>query len=242
MVKAERVERERAPIIDGRKKVIKRLYATYKETLVPTRWAYLPDDDEVYTFEAFASLIDDPSEVGLEYAMCREALRKLPAFLNAHTEKKKANLLSLLSDGEGLDQTNNEVAGYPGRTPLDLATSIFQCTTTGCRGQYGPLVAWQRAVCHSCKAQKRPDFYGYTHRDVKPDLRFSDRGLKAVESLAPLLGLDARTAIPAEYDQKAARFICLECNVLDRSGIRGREAFTWRECVSGSRPKVYYCN
>jgi len=241
--KSERIARERQQIIDSRKKVIKKVYSDYKKTLFPTQWAYHPDDNQVYKFEGFASLINDPSASGIEPSQCHEAVQKLPSLVQAFNEEKKAALLSLVRRRDS--GSNSDIAGNAGPACLDLATSIFQCSTPGCRYRLRTLIAWQRAVCHVCGGYPGQGYgYSFPYSQLQqwdpltPTLTFSDRGSKAVESLAVLLELDARAAVPADYDRKAARFVCRDCNPCTRSGIRGLEALTWRDCVSTFYPPI----
>ena len=235
--KVERITRERKSVIDSRKQAVKALYSAYKKTLVPTQWAYHPRNDQVCNFEDIAALINDPL-ANIELSHYHEALNKLPGLIEAFNEEKKALLLSLLSPKDSSSSINNDVAGKPGRTCLDLATSIFQCSTAGCQLQGRPLIAWQRVICHSCSVHcGQGDGYAYGYRYLRgdtltPAFTFSDCGSIAVESLAALLIIDAREAVPADYDRKTARFVCLNCNLSSRAGINGREALTWRECVS----------
>ena len=211
---------------------------------MPTQWAYHPKDDQVYNFEGIAALINDPSASNIEPSHYREALEKLPSLIAAFNEEKRALLLSLVTRKDSSSDISNDIEGKTGRTCLDLATSIFRCSTVGCQLQERPLIACQRAICHSCDGHRGQVYgyhYGYSHsqRDMlTPAFTFSDRGSTAVESLAVLLALDARAAVPADYDRKAARFVCLNCTLLSsRAGIRGREALTWRDCVSTLYPR-----
>jgi hypothetical protein len=230
--KAKRVAREREPLVESRKIVVKQVYTDYKKTLVPTQWAYHPGDNQVYKFKDFAALINNPSNAILGPQHCHSALQKLPSLVNAFNEEKKSVLLSLLNNREGTSSgSNSDNAVDPGRSCLDVATSIFQCTTPGCQSRQKPLIAWQRAICHTCDGH-RGYAYGYSSRGTSgPEFKFSERGSKAVESLAMLLELNVLTAVPADYDRKAARFVCSHCNTHTRSGIHGHETMTWRDCV-----------
>lgn len=232
--KVERIARERKQLIDSRKQVVKDIYSSYKKKLVPTQWAYHPQDDQVYDFEGIAALINDPSASNIEPSHHREALEKLPSLIEAFNEEKRAILLSLVTRKDSSSDISNDIAGTSSSTCLELATSIFQCSTVGCQLRERPLIACQRAICHSCDAH-RGRGYGYHYNllpTLTPAFTFSNRGSTAVESLAVLLALDARAAVPADYDRKAARFVCLNCTLLSRAGIHGRDALTWRDCVS----------
>lgn len=227
--KGERIARERKPLIESRKTVIKQVYSEYRKALVPTQWAYHPDISQVYTFEDFAALINDPSDSTLTRQHCHEALQSLPSYVKTFNEKKMATLLSLVCQKDDSSSGNNgdDILNL-GRTRLDLATSVFQCSSYACNNQ-GPLIAWQSPIYHTCAGY----FHGYSRcEDLMPVFKFNDRGSKAVEALAVLLGLDAHTATPTDYDRIDARFVCLNCKVLTRSGIHGRETFAWRDCVA----------
>ena len=203
--------------------VIKDVYSAVKGKLVPTQWAYHPDVDQVYKFRPIAALIDDPSDSKIGVHQCLEAFQELPGLVQALHEEKKAVLLSLVSQREG----------GSGGSDINLATAVFECNTPGCQGAQRPLIGWQRAICHTCDGHYGHHYYCYSGcGTITPTFIFSDRGFKAVESLASLLELDVQTAVPADYDQKLARFVCLNCNLVNRSGMHGREALTWRDCVS----------
>lgn len=220
--------RERQELILSRKNVIKAAYTAYKRTIVPTQWAYHPDDNQVYKFEAFATLINSPSDSKLEPQHCHDALQDIPGLVDALNEQKKATLLLLLnSKRDNSILGNNNGASTFGMNHLDRATSVFQCFSRECKNFKKPIIAWQRAICHLCFR------YGYgIAPSVQPNLVFSDCGSNGVSSLATLLGLDAQTAVPLDFDQKAARFVCLVCGLSKHGDIFGRQALTWRECVS----------
>jgi hypothetical protein len=244
--KMQRLARERKLLVDSRQQVARQMYSDYKRTVVPMEWAYHPHDSHVIKFTSFAALIDNPSYSHIEPRDCHAALQKLPDDINAFNEKKRRLLADLLLAPIPPSETMPWWAGsltakdnITAPTALDcvnLATSVFQCSALLCESRQGPLVGGQSAICHSCP----PTNLGYEcasslrHAPQESTFHFSDRGSKAVQSLATLLDLDIRNATPADFDRRAARFTCLHCPILRYQGILGRAALTWRECVSST--------
>ena len=158
----------------------------------------------MYKFEHFAALINDPSESIIQPRDCHEALETLPYLVQAFSEEKKVLLLSFVNQQErNSTGSNSDSISNTGRTCLDLAISVFPCSIVGCQNRQRPLIAWQRAICHFCSHNIRNYWYpyGYSGEILEPTFTFSDRGSKAVKSLALLLELDAETTIPTDFDQ-----------------------------------------
>lgn len=237
MVKVQRtarLARERISLIESRKRAIEQVYSAYKKTLVPSQWAYLPNVEYIYTFEGFVDLIEDPSDSKLEVHQFQKALQNLPGLVEARNNAKKATLSNLLPLVGGGGETSKRP------DILDLATSVFQCKTSGCHSSLKPLIGWRRASCHSCI-----NWYSWsTYRTLEPSYQFSKKGSQAVRALAALLKLNPLTALPEDLDGQLARFGCLDCASTHSSGYHGRTALTWRECVGNSITKHSFisCN
>jgi len=151
---------------------------------------YHPDVERVYELEPFASLINDPSDSKVERQHGHNALQMVPSLVESMNQRKKAGLLQLIKfNQDNSSPNNNDTANAFDHTCLDLAVSVFQCSNRNCQGLNRPIIAWQRAICHSCSVASR--FYGYGNKPSEPVFVFSDRGSQAVKSLAVLLELDA---------------------------------------------------
>lgn len=140
--RASRINQERLPLIESRKRVIDSVYNEFKARVVPATWAYHPANEVVQQLDCFATLINDQSNIPLNVELCREALTSLPGEVNALNEEKTAVLLSLLvCSSEEAEASVQQ---------LNLATSVYTCTGRHCQGASNPFISWQYAVSHRC--------------------------------------------------------------------------------------------
>lgn len=213
---------ERESLIASRKRIIAKMYSDYKKALVPTQWAYHPPLEALYELDGLARLIDDPIDSEIDIEVWTHAFNQLPAFVESLNEQKKAILLSLLPVVDGRTACNEE--------SLNLATAIFQCTTSTCDHRNKPFIGWQCALCHSC--------HDYRLKPAEPVYQFSRQGASIVRAIGGLLGLNMTRATPQDFDLKAARFLCLTCLPCKASNLFGRQALTWREAVCYSHKDI----
>ncbi|KAF8877027.1 hypothetical protein BD779DRAFT_1804100 [Infundibulicybe gibba] len=112
---------------------------------------------------------------------------------------------------------------------LELATSVFQCTSshcfTGFPGNSRPklaLISWEEIAAHSCHniidrfAEYRPRSVGV-----------SQLGTSTASSLVRVAGLDPSSATIAQMDALDLRFTCLECPPSPAKGQR-KVGYAWK--------------
>ncbi|EDR04452.1 uncharacterized protein LACBIDRAFT_304521 [Laccaria bicolor S238N-H82] len=98
---------------------------------------------------------------------------------------------------------------------LDLAVNVFVCVS--CEDD---LIGLKDLRSHfKCIG---PQF----------EFQFSLAGRTSALALVVLLGMDPKTATVGDMDARDARFFCEGCNTSWKRGVFGRQALTWRECIS----------
>ncbi|KAF7984914.1 hypothetical protein HWV62_10935 [Athelia sp. TMB] len=225
-----RIAKERAPITEGRKAVVRKVYKEFKATLVPISWANYPTPEVVFHLECFSSLINDPSDEPLDIEHCRRALEQLPQQVDTLNAEKTAVLLSLITKHEqeiameGVEDAHLQ-GGF--RPSLDLATSIFSCHT--CSLSCTPILTGPDALHHCCSIRQ----YGRSAKCPRiPGYKFATDIARAIVKLASLLQLDPRSTKSTDLDQLDARFVCTACPQRRESGYEGKKAMSWRNCLT----------
>ena len=194
------------------------MYASFKRSFIAdgtislSQWPYLPTSSEIFKEEPFVSLLNADAAVDLSSVQPRD-------FLNAveqQTHKITDELVKMLPN-------LNAKEGSPGVDRLRLATAVFSCQSVQCQGLL--FFAQDDVLSHACTEQR---------------WTFSAKASEAVRWIIGLVGLNANTCVPADLDALDLWFYCLRCpssTTFQVSGtkerdIKGKVAYSWRECVS----------
>lgn len=219
----ERLSRARQRLVDSRKAVVRSAFQAYKQTMLPSTWAYWPPLYTVNQWEEFSAIINSSTDDPLTTEDCAEAIKVVPRHVEEWTVEQKTQLASLLpSYTQGNASTPRAHPFAPDISPLDLATSVFECLGSSLSSVAAGrcLIGWEAAGAHMrCESLE----HFWDHR-----LHFSQRGFDAATSLLELAGFDPRTTSASDFDREDLRFVCTHCTSM---GLKGRRALTWRECV-----------
>ncbi|GBE85174.1 hypothetical protein SCP_0703600 [Sparassis crispa] len=235
--KQRRVARERAALLHERRKMVKQVYGSYKKTLVPMQWIYLPTLEEIYLMPDFADLINSATAEPLRVETCTGALRALPGYLTTRADRLRQEMLAMLpaengkEEGEVLEFSSSET------DPVFLAKSVFICTSASCKSNR-VLISWSGVMSHDCLIASRTSYSYMSTYHVDPAFKglefgFSERGAAAVSALVSLLEpkrqLDEISS--KDLDDLDPRFVCMNCPIAKARGVHGRLAMSWRQCV-----------
>jgi hypothetical protein len=119
----------------------------------------------------------------------------------------------------------------PNSTNLDLAVNVFICPICD--------IDWTRR--HTSVLIGLKDLRSHFRCLDFPltlDFEVSFEGLACAVTLLGLLGMDPATATVDDLDARDARFFCETCEISWNRGVFGRQALTWRECVSRTVPRM----
>ena len=182
-------------------------YRTHQMTLPPTSWPNLPKVEAIYEREPFAAFIaSESNEVGV---LPEELVQShLAPFLDSWMHLHESNISARLE--------------FPYMNS-DLAVNVFVCASCeddGIRRPASILIGLKDLRSH------------FKCIDPQFEFRFSFAGRANALALVDLLGMDPKTVTVNDLDARDARFFCEGCNISWNRGAFGRQALTWRECVS----------
>ncbi|EAU88880.2 hypothetical protein CC1G_12651 [Coprinopsis cinerea okayama7 len=230
-----------------RKDFFKKVYQDYKKTLKPEKWAYLPPEDVVSYEDIFNDYIHQDGIEDLKELAIEEANAQLPQIIAEWIYQRRLELYELIpgvempqdppeENEEGLspeeiekrekerEETKKQTLTVLMDQRMSLATSVFSCHS--CKsGRHAALaiIGWDAACAHICGSH--PSYFHTTWE-------FCSVGYAAAANIIRSLGLNPETATPEDLDKIDARFFCGNCPVTLHRKLRGRKAYTWRECVS----------
>ncbi|KAH6908303.1 hypothetical protein BKA70DRAFT_1426879 [Coprinopsis sp. MPI-PUGE-AT-0042] len=223
-----------------------KLLADYKKTLKPERWQRMPPMEVLLYQEPFYDYLNGPLEDTPELTL-ETAKEKLPIAIEDWTTERRLELYQMIpghempdaepepGTEEGLsdedratrarerENTRKEILGILMDQRMNLATSVFSCATCKqSRHSAMSLIGWDTTLTHMCGSMS-----SWYHTSFE----FCSVGYAAAANIIRSVGLNPETATPAELDALDARFFCLNCPVTLHRKVRGRKAYTWRECV-----------
>jgi len=233
----KRLERNSAPTINVRKRLVKNAYDNYKRTLRPIEWIHLPPPALIYVMPAFFPLIYMNLDVPLEQTTCDEAARGLPEYISAFNDDLKNRLLLIMADAGAFGNVNRKMqsrsrARAAGHGRLALATSVIR--SPGHVSLSFDEVTANLAWIGTQSSQEYGSAY-HIHMVAAQvwkgwDSTFThDRGSSAnCASLIKALGLNPEVTRPAHLDRLDRRFVCSQCDGEAQGGL----AYTWRAFLS----------
>lgn len=220
------------------------VYSDYKKTLKPVKWQTMPPLEVMLYQEPFNTFLNGPVEETMELTL-DEAKEKLPQAIEEWTMERRLEQYQMIpghqmpeveqETEEGLSDEELAIRAHARELSqkenlnnlmeqrMNLATSVFSCSS--CKsGRHSAmaLIGWDATFIHLCGSQASWYHTGF---------EFCSVGYAAAANIIRSVGLNPETATPAELDAIDARFFCLNCPVTLHRKIRGRKAYTWRECV-----------
>ncbi|KDR73920.1 hypothetical protein GALMADRAFT_250610 [Galerina marginata CBS 339.88] len=244
--KTIRLENEMGPIRATRRRIVDGLYKTYKESLHPSQWKYLPRTFDICQFGPFAIVIDLPADSTLTKDAFDEAMHSLPELLSIFLEKKKADLKRLLPGKFALaasDRAFEHGAISSGDDCLNLAATTFLCKRPKHRHcnniSKSLLIGIQDLMTHHCERETEglPSTFNVmsiTETALSDPIVFSEKGSEMAKLIIQLAGLDSRTALASDMDQKDLRFSCDDCTPQNKGGKWVRYGYSWRTAIAHS--------
>ncbi|KDQ61922.1 hypothetical protein JAAARDRAFT_31411 [Jaapia argillacea MUCL 33604] len=242
-----RARAERNQLIYNRKRLATSTYENWKmKNFSPRDWPLLPRDFQVVSWERLASVIEADSDVVVGQESFEGILGELEEVIEKWKVDKKRRLVSLVPVGtpssSSISESHSEVQDGDAN-PLDLATSIFICTRPRCSSFRSrapqPVVGTSQLLSHPCPCFIFPISDSNSTPQVAPfELRFSEDLSKVVKSLVECVGGDVEKMTMKEMDKRDARFFCVCCAKVERSGLGDEEkevkvdALSWRACMT----------
>jgi hypothetical protein len=214
--KIDRLEKQRRFLIFQRQKLVGDRYRTHQKTLPPTSWPNLPNVEAIYEREPFAAFISSESN---EFGELPEepVQNHLAPFLDSWMQVHESNIYARLE------------SPYE---DLDLAVNVFICASCEDDGRRTASILIGLKDLRSHFKCIGPQF----------EFRFSFTGKASALALVDLLGINSKTATVNDLDARDARFFCEGCDIYWNQGVLGRQALTWRECVSRAILKIPKAN
>ena len=219
--KYTRLAKEQEEQISQRKKEVNAIYKNCQRHLDPTLWQYLPEPDYSYGMDIISHYIYSHEQSAILDP--HDTAQMILLFFDQWLTCGKRGLLELV--------LKHHTPSVPQDNALDLATSVFICTSHSPIESYPVLLGWEDAAVHlECNMSRN-------HEDLtknSPELflfEYSMTGRMTALFLLSLLGLEASMPAP-DVEALEARFICASCPLEDqRGGMKGRFALTFKECV-----------
>ena len=222
--KARRSAERRRFLVAARKKLVNDLYTAHQRTLPPISWSHLPNEGVIFEDSPFAVFISSESnEIGQlpEGSVQSDLVPFLSSWMQARESSIYANPYARVAS--------------PNSTNLELAVNVFIC----------PVCDMDRTKRHTSVLIGLNDLRSHFRCLDLPDtldLVFSFEGLACALTLVGLLDMDPATATVDDLDARDARFFCETCEISWNRGVFGRQALTWRECVSRTIPTMSKIN
>lgn len=226
-----RLEQELATVKFNRREILASRYKDFIRTLPPSQWKYLPRILEIAALEPFARHIGVGVEVEVDASTFDDSFLELPRLLADATEQRRAALSTLIG---GAAKEDGEI----GVDPIDLATAVFRCSEShGYHYPFRYVFGWDEISSHHCLsetegADRISRYRSESSSRTEPAaFEYSPEIAKVVQKLAQLLGLDAATATPTDFDKKDLRFSCECCSWITDKNRSYRRGYTWRHMV-----------
>lgn len=236
-----------------RKRAIKRLRCarkdeisakceTYRATLLPREWLHFPPTRDIMKAPIFAQYIKQDLDRPTKFSEA-QALKLLPGIVKEWRETKREELALRWMQETGRSSMPIEEA----KDYLLLAKSVFlcsQCKELDRRCNVGDvLCGWDAALSHLCYMPFDRYYDGGYLDDLDDlegmstvghrELEFSTKAEAVVGRLLENIGLNSNTTTAEQLDELDYRFFCEKCPIsAHRKGLRGKNAYTWKECVS----------
>ncbi|KAG6855852.1 hypothetical protein H0H87_010004 [Tephrocybe sp. NHM501043] len=123
VTKEARKMEARKTLVSLRRGVLCSAYWDYQRTIKPVEWSTMPHYEDLFAYEAFSTLIDDPSEMKPEVSAYAQALRKLPKYISDWRYQRMKRLLAQIP-------TNGTQATVLEPISGDLLLSMYYALTT----------------------------------------------------------------------------------------------------------------
>ncbi|KDR69739.1 hypothetical protein GALMADRAFT_160246 [Galerina marginata CBS 339.88] len=244
-----RLNKELAALKNSRRNIVRALYQTYRHSLVPSQWKYLPRTLDICQLEPFAQVIDAPPDVAVKSGDFTAGMEILPELLSSLSDTKRKEFRKMLLEAKTVQRSDGQHDRGPidpgpssSHEPpdlLDLATSVLECHQRYGIHEPSGIVGVEEILTHHCDAERREstamdwcEWY-IDIREPTRSVKYSFQGSTTASLLVQLSGLDPATALASEMDEKDLRFTCCRC--LPERDFLCRwiaEGYSWRRAIS----------
>ncbi|EDR04345.1 uncharacterized protein LACBIDRAFT_330580 [Laccaria bicolor S238N-H82] len=185
-----------------------------RRTLPPISWSHLPNEAVFLEESPFAVFIaSESNEIGQlpEGSVQSDLVPFLSSWMQARESEIYANPYARMAS--------------PNNTNLELAVNVFVCPICDIVGttRHTSVLIGLKDLRSHFRCLESPDALNFN---------FSFEGLACVLTLVGLLDMDPATATVDDLDARDARFFCETCEISRNGGVSGKQALTWRECIS----------
>ncbi|KAG6919855.1 hypothetical protein DXG01_015562 [Tephrocybe rancida] len=207
---AIRKQRERELLIRPRTHSVQEFYGQKVATLLSDIQKTLPEPKDIGLYAHFTQLIYSSTLDGpLPQS---DVTANVESFIEHWPPKTFNDFVSLCRSQQKLPSSHGHLDGHHS---LNAASFVFLCGK--CRIFDGIIIGWQATIPHLRCVQSV----------VMGPLELSDRGSSAALTLLEQLGLDPKTTLPAELDERRDSVACDPC--LTKHGRS--PLLSWREAV-----------
>lgn len=226
--KTNRLKREKNLVLSSRRHIFKLRYTEYVRSRPSTH--IIPSAADVYFMGNCKSIVEDTTpDVLVTTESFNDIFDRLPQLIEAWIADRHLDLLALLP---GLPSGNSS-------SPLDLATTFFSCSPTGCVASTQPI-SYPQILVHNCTrdlgigyktdSQNLTDTFEslgselWNHRE---QCTFFNDASRYARSIAEACGLDPEVTTSHEMDEAEIWVECVSCS----DSIAGRVTMHWRKAV-----------
>ncbi|KAF8914333.1 hypothetical protein CPB84DRAFT_82393 [Gymnopilus junonius] len=225
--KADRLLQEQKALIVRRTKEAEAFYDSYKQTLDPLNWEYLPEFRRIMDLKPIFHYINFGEPAGV--FPDEVAQQEVQTFVEKWLAVGRRHLSQLVS-AHCLTVSKGD--------PLDLANAVFTCGVCYrlCNLKF-PLFGWQDVALHlGCIIPSDPNRV-LEEATFTSELSYSVAAYDVLKYLLGILELEPSKMQATEVVALEARFVCTVCPFSVRHGIKGRYPMTVKECVSHALDK-----
>jgi hypothetical protein len=231
--RAFRLTQDSPTIVEQRKGYLTKLYGEYKQTLLPSAWWRLPEQQCLYNHPAMNKLIFAEANVIISEQDVQNALADLPDIVTKWQEKQRKEWVSYcpswsdFKDWLPKPKHQHAIGARTKLQPRELATVVSLCYICPCPN--GPFFGEEGIFClHRCSpwVNTVPELFYQS-------ASFNEGISKFASVVIEMAGLDPATAQPEDLDSmEGLRFQCIPCTERRNDGYT--YAYTWRGLVSCS--------
>lgn len=215
--KNRRIERDRRNLVWSRLAIARELYNTHIQPMKAYDRLLLPSPEWIRKIPAFEEVIDAPDDVDVTEESFAVAMAELPAYLEEYktTTNPAFKILREAIEPHITPEDPDELKPEGWLEPMRRATSVF------CRSSYGVFEEFYVSV----------GFEATSTQWYLSTVQLHPRLCEVVKRIVQALGMDERTTHPFDLDGRDARFVCLRCEAVDKDGVYGRDAHSWRQML-----------
>jgi hypothetical protein len=221
---------------EQRKRYVTKIYGEYRQTLLPSAWCRLPEQQSLYNDPAINKLIFAEADVIISEQDIQDALADLPGIITKWQAKRRKDWASSwptntrwpeFKDWLPKPKHQNAIEAETKVRPGELATVVSVCRIYNCPN--GLFFGEEGTFCHHhCGAWANTD-PEHTYRNTSFDEGISKFASVVIE----MAGLDPATAQPEDLDRiEGLLFQCIPCTARADDGYT--YGYTWRGLVSYS--------